>query len=92
MIKNVLEQDLEDETIFASSLGYSKKLKYKKWEVETENDLYITNPLTYQVESKIIYNVTNNIGIGVSGNYVNLLNGYDYNARTVITIKFGEAK
>ena len=84
--------DLEDKTLFASSLGYSKKLKHKKWEIETENDLYITNPLTYQVESKIIYHITNNIGIGMSGNYVNLLNGYDYNARTVITIKFGEAK
>ena len=33
----------------------------------------------------------NNVGIGLSGNYINLLNGYDYNFRTVITIKFGGA-
>ena len=56
-----------------------------------ENDVYITNPITYQVESKAIYNLTNNIGIGLFGNYVNLINGYDYNIRTVITIKFGGA-
>ena len=83
--------DLEDETLFASSVGYSKKIKHKKWELETENDVYITNPITYQVESKAIYNLTNNIGIGLFGNYVNLINGYDYNIRTVITIKFGGA-
>ena len=84
--------DLDDEVLLVSSLGYSKKKKIGKWEIETENDLYITKPITYQVESKITYNITNNIGIGLYGNYINLLNGYDYSARTVITIKFGEAK
>ena len=84
--------DLDDEILFVSSLGYSKKKKIGNWEIETENDLYITNPITYQVESKITYNITDNIGVGIYGNYINLLNGYDYSARTVITIKFGEAK
>ena len=73
-------------------IGYSKKKKIGNWEIETENDLYITNPITYQVESKITYNITNNIGVGIYGNYINLLNGHDYSARTVITIKLGEAK
>ena len=84
--------DLDNKTLFASSLGYSKKLKHKKWALETENDLYFTKPLIYQVESTLSYNITDNIGIGLSGNYINLLNGYDYNAQTVITIKFGKAK
>ena len=84
--------DLDDEVLLVSSLGYSKELKIKKWELETENDLYFTKPLTYQIESKILYKLTDKIGIGAAGNYINLLDGYDYNAKAVITIKFGEAK
>jgi len=72
--------DLNNEILLVSSLGYLKELKIKKWEFETENDLYFTKPLT------------NEIGIGLVGNYINLLDGYDYNAQAVITIKFGEAK
>lgn len=84
--------DLDDEVLLVSSLGYSKELKIKKWELETENDLYFTKPLTYQIESKILYKLTDKIGIGAAYNYINLLDGYDYNAKAVITIKFGEAK
>ena len=84
--------DLDNEILLVSSLGYSKELKIKKWEFETENDLYFTKPLTYQIESKILYKLTDKIGIGAAGNYINLLDGYDYNAKAVITIKFGEAK
>ena len=84
--------DLDNEVLLVSSLGYSKELKIKKWEFETENDLYFTKPLTYQIESKILYKLTDKIGIGAAGNYINLLDGYDYNAKAVITIKFGEAK
>ena len=84
--------DLDNEVLLVSSLGYSKELKVKKWEFETENDLYLTKPLTYQIESKILYKLTDKIGIGAAGNYINLLDGYDYNAKAVITIKFGEAK
>ena len=84
--------DLDNEVLLVSSLGYSKELKIKKWEFETENDLYLTKPLTYQIESKILYKLTDKIGIGAAGNYINLLDGYDYNAKAVITIKFGEAK
>ena len=84
--------DLDNEVLLVSSLGYSKELKIKKWEFETENDLYFTKPLTYQIESKILYKLTDRIGIGAAGNYINLLDGYDYNAKAVITIKFGEVK
>ena len=84
--------DLDNKVLLVSSLGYSKELKIKKWEFETENDLYFTKPLTYQIESKILYKLTDKIGIGAAGNYINLLDGYDYNAKAVITIKFGEAK
>ena len=84
--------DLDNEVLLVSSLGYSKELKIKKWEFETENDLYFTKPLTYQIESKILYKLTDRIGIGAAGNYINLLDGYDYNAKAVITIKFGEAQ
>ena len=84
--------DLDNEILLVSSLGYSKELKIKKWEFETENDLYFTKPLTYQIESRILYKLTDKIGIGAAGNYINLLDGYDYNAKAVITIKFGEAK
>ena len=84
--------DLDNEVLLVSSLGYSKELEVKKWEFETENDLYFTKPLTYQIESKVLYNITDKIGVGLTGNYVNLLDGYDYSARAVITLKFGEAK
>ena len=84
--------DLDNDILLVSSLGYSKELKIKKWEFETENDLYFTKPLTYQIQSKILYKLTDKIGIGLVGNYINLLDGYDYNAQAVITIKFGEAK
>ena len=84
--------DLDDELLLVSSVGYSKKKKLDKWEFETENDLYLTKPLTYQIESKILYNITDKIGVGLTGNYVNLLDGYDYSARAVITLKFGEAE
>ena len=84
--------DLEDEYIIKPSAGYSKKLTLGKWKLETENDLYYTKPLTYQTEAKVTYNITDNVGIGLSGNYIEALNDYDYNAQAVITIKFGEAK
>ena len=79
--------DLKDEVLLVSSVGYSKKKTIDKWELETENDLYFTQPLTYQVESKVLYKVTDLVGIGVSGNYIEALNGRDYSARVVLTVK-----
>ena len=84
--------DLEDEYIIKPSAGFSKKLTLGKWKLETENDIYYTKPLTYQTEAKVTYDITDNVGIGLSGNYIEALNDYDYNAQAVITIKFGGAK
>ena len=79
--------DLEDEYIFTPSAGFSKKLKLGKWNMETENDLYYTTPLTYQTEGKISYDITNKIGLGVSGNYIETIDKYDYSAKIVLTLK-----
>ena len=79
--------DLEDRVLVVSSVGYSKKLELGKWKLETENDLYLTEPITYQTESKVLYEITEKVGIGLSGNYIEALNGRDYSARAVISIK-----
>ena len=84
--------DLKDEYIIKPSAGFSKKLTLGKWKLETENDIYYTKPLTYQTEAKVTYDITDNVGIGLSGNYIEALNDYDYNAQAVITIKFGGVK
>ena len=84
--------DLEDEYIVKPSAGFSKKLTLGKWKLKTENDIYYTKPLTYQTEVKLTYDITDNVGIGLSGNYIEALNDYDYNAQAVITIKFGGVK
>ena len=80
--------DLKDNYKYSPSAGYSNKLTLGKWGLETENDFYYTKPLTYQIENKIKYNITNRIGIGLSGNYIETLNGYDYSAKALVTIKF----
>ena len=84
--------DLKDDKKFKLSAGYSKKITLGKWGLETENDIYYTKPLTYQTEAKVTYNITKNIGVGLSGNYIEALNDYDYSAKAVITIKLGGAK
>ena len=84
--------NLEDKHIIKPSAGFSKKLTLGKWKLETENDIYYTEPLTYQTEAKVTYDITDNVGIGLSGNYIEALNDYDYSAQAVITIKFGGAK
>ena len=84
--------DLKDEYIIKPSAGFSKKLTLGKWKLKTENDIYYTKPLTYQTEVKVTYDITDNVGIGLSGNYIEALNDYDYNAQAVITIKFGGVK
>jgi len=79
--------DLEDEVLFASSVGYSKKLESEKWKFETENDLYLTKPISYQIETSVLYKVSEQVGIGVSGNYIEALSGMDYSARMILTLK-----
>jgi hypothetical protein len=79
--------DLEDEYIFTPSAGFSKKLSLGKWKLETENDIYYTEPLTFQTEGKVLYDITNRIGLGLSANYIETVKTYDYSAQVVITIK-----
>ena len=80
--------DLEDKYIYTPSVGLSKKIKLGKWEMETENDLYFTEPRTYQMEGKVVYSITEYIGIGVSGNYIETIDAYDYSGRMVLTLRF----
>jgi len=79
--------DLEEKYVNSPSAGYSKKISLGKWEVETENDIYLTEPITYQTESTISYKITDKIGIGVLGNYLEALEGSDYSAKIVLTIQ-----
>ena len=80
--------DLEDEYLFKPSAGFSKKITLGKWKIETENDLYYTTPLTYQTEGNIVYDITDKVGIGMSGNYIKTIDKYDYSAQMVLTLKF----
>ena len=79
--------DLKDEYIYTPSIGLSKKIKLGNWELDTENDLYFTDDITYQTEGSIIYGMSKNIGLGISGNYIKTLDNYDYSAKVVLTIK-----
>ena len=79
--------DLENEYLFTPSAGFSKKISLGKWKLETENDLYYTEPLSFQTEGKILYDITNRIGVGLSANYIETIKTYDYSARIVLTIK-----
>ena len=79
--------DLDNEILLVSSLGYSKKLESGKWKFETENDLYLTKPISYQIETSVLYKVSGQVGIGVSGNYIEALSGMDYSAKMILTLK-----
>ena len=79
--------NLEDEVLFASSVGYSKKLESGKWKFETENDVYLTKPISYQIESSVLYKVSEQVGIGISGNYIEAISGMDYSAKMILTLK-----
>ena len=79
--------DLKDNYTFTPSIGLSKTLTLGKWEMETENDVYFTDDITYQTEGQITYNASKNIGLGLSGNYIKTLDNYDYTAKVVLTIK-----
>ena len=82
--------DLENEYLFTPSAGFSKKINIGKWKLETENDLYYTEPLTFQTEGKVIYDITNKVGLGFSANYIETVKAFDYSAKIVLTIKFRE--
>ena len=79
--------DLKDNYTFTPSIGLTKTIKFGNWQMETENDVYFTDDITYQTEGQIVYNISKNVGLGVSGNYIKTLDNYDYSAKVVLTIK-----
>ena len=79
--------DLQDNYTFTPSIGLTKTIQLGNWQIETENDVYFTDDITYQTEGQITYNVSKNVGLGLSGNYIKTLDNYDYNAKVVLTIK-----
>ena len=84
--------DLQGNRKFAPSIGIMKNIKKDKWELNTDNDLYVTNPMTYQADLQLTYNITNRIGVGFLGNYIQTIDNNDYAAKAIVTIKLGEAK
>ena len=87
-----LAWDLKEEYIYSASAGFSKRLSFGRWNIETENDIYYTKPLTYQTEGKVLYDITNKVGLGISANYIETLTTFDYSAKVVLTIKLREKK
>jgi len=79
--------DLENKYIFKPSAGFDKKWFVKGWHIEIENDVYNTKPITYQTEGKMVYDITNNIGLGLSANYIEAVKAHDYSAKIILTIK-----
>ena len=79
--------DLKDTYTFAPSIGLTKTIQFGNWQMETENDIYFTDDITYQTEGQITYNVSKNVGLGLSGNYIKTLDNYDYMAKVILTIK-----
>ena len=87
-----LAWDLKEEYVYSASAGFSKRLSFGRWNIETENDIYYTKPLTYQTEGKVLYDITNKVGLGISANYIETLTTFDYSAKVVLTIKLREKK
>jgi len=79
--------DLQDSYTFTPSIGLSKKIEIGNWQLDTENDLYFTDDITYQTEGSIVYNINDIVGLGMSGNYIKTLDNYDYAAKVILTIK-----
>lgn len=80
--------DLDEYTKFTPSLGYTQKFKNKKLETNIDSDIYITQPLTYQLDFKTTYNITEKFGVGVLSNYIQTKDNNDYSAKIILTIKF----
>ena len=84
--------DLHGNKNITPSIGIMKNIKKDKWELNTDNDLYFTVPITYQADLQITYNITNRIGVGFLGNYIQTIDNNDYAAKAIITVKLGKAK
>ena len=79
--------DLQDDYEFAPSVGVMKNIKIKKWEFKTDNDLYITKPLTYQSDLKTTFYISDKVGLSILNSYIKTKNSNDYSTRLTITVK-----
>jgi len=79
--------DLEDFYVIRPSGGYNTDVKVGKWEIETDNDVYFTTPLTYQTDLTTTYNITKNVKTGIMSNYIKTVNNFDYSAKWVLVLK-----
>lgn len=68
------------------SIGFKKTFDTKKWQIQTDSDLYITKILTYQTDLNVKYKLTENIAIGVIGNYVKTETNEDYMGMFQVTL------
>ena len=80
--------DLQDSYTLSPSIGLTKTLTLGKWQLETDNDVYLTDEITYNTEGQITYTVSKNFGLGLSGTYIKTLVNYDYSAKVILTINF----
>jgi hypothetical protein len=80
--------DLEDFYRLRPSLGYNIDKSLGKWEIETDNDVYFTTPVTYQTDLATTYNINKHLKTGIVTNYIKTVNNFDYAAKWVLVIKF----
>ena len=70
------------------SAGYTEEITKGKWEINTDSDIYLTTPLSFQTDLKTSYNINQYFGIGILGNYIQTTDNNDYAAKIILTIKF----
>ena len=80
--------DLDKEKTITFSAGYINKIEKGKWEINTDSDIYYTQPLSYQTDLKTVYNINQQFGIGILGNYIQTTSNNDYATKIILTIKF----
>ena len=79
--------DLQDFYRLRPSMGYNTDVKVGKWEIETDNDVYFTYPLTFQTDLATTYKINKNLSTGVVTNYIQTIDNFDYSARWVFVVK-----
>lgn len=79
--------DLDQYYRLRPSLGYNIDKKWGKWEVETDNDVYFTSPMTYQTDLQTTYDINKYIQAGIVTNYIKTVDNNDYSAKFVMVFK-----
>ena len=82
--------DLEQYYAFSPSLSYNIDKKIGKWEIETDNDMYMTTPITYQSDLQTTYEINKYTQLGIITNYIRTINKEDYSAKLVIIFKLSD--